>query len=139
MFVDTIVICTMTALVILCSGIGIPYGVDMGVALTSDAFCLVFGNWVSILIALFLALFAIATILGWGLYGVRCAQYLLGEGVGNHFAWLQGGAIIIGALLGTGTIWTIAEIVNGMMMIPNLIAIAYLTPEILRLIQNYQA
>jgi len=77
-FIDTIVICTMTALVILCSGVRIPYGTDVGVTLTANAFSAVLGDWVQVFITVALCLFAFATVLGWGLYGARCAQYLFG-------------------------------------------------------------
>lgn len=132
-FIDTIVICTMTALVILCSGVPIPYGKDVGIALTADAFCAVCGPWVSGVIALCVLLFAVATVLGWGLYGVRCAQFLFGEGVWKKFVLFQGVTVVVGALLGTGTLWLFSEIVNGLMAIPNLIALACLTPELIRL------
>ena len=137
-FIDTIVICTLTALVILCSGVGIPYGTDIGGALTTQAFCRVLGDWASVLIALFLCLFAIATVLGWGLYGIRCAQYLFGEKAGKGFIYLQGLMVVIGAVLGTGTVWTLSEIVNGLMAIPNLIALAYLSPELVRIHNDYK-
>ena len=136
-FLDTIVICTVTALVILCSGITIPYGVDDGLALTTRAFSAVYGDWITLLIALETCCFAFATILGWGLYGARCAQYLFGENAWKHFAWLQGVTVIVSALLKTGTVWLLAEIVNGLMAIPNLIALALLTPEIILLLKSY--
>lgn len=134
---DTIVICTMTALVILVSGVTIPYGEDVGVALTTQAFTEVYGGWVSILIAAALCCFAIATVLGWGLYGARCAQYLFGDGVWKRFVLLQGGAVILGAVLKTGTVWLLSETVNGLMAIPNLIALGALVPELLRLLKNF--
>jgi AGCS family alanine or glycine:cation symporter len=136
-FLDTIVICTMTALVILVSGVTIPYGEDVGVALTTQAFTEVYGGWVSILIAAALCCFAIATVLGWGLYGARCAQYLFGDGVWKRFVLLQGGAVILGAVLKTGTVWLLSETVNGLMAIPNLIALGALVPELLRLLKNF--
>ncbi len=132
-FLDTIVICTMTALVILVSGVSIPYGEDVGVVLTTQAFSSVYGGWVSILIAAALCCFAIATVLGWGLYGARCAQYLFGDGVWKRFVLLQGGAVILGAVLKTGTVWLLSETVNGLMAIPNLIALGCLAPELVRL------
>ena len=132
-FLDTIVICTMTALVILVSGVDIPYGEDVGVILTTQAFSAVYGGWVSILIAVALCCFAIATVLGWGLYGARCAQFLFGDGVWKKFVFVQGGAVILGAVLKTGTVWLLSETVNGLMAIPNLIALAYLAPELQRL------
>ena len=137
-FLDTIVICTMTALVILCSGVMIPYGSDVGVSLTAQAFSAVLGDWVQVFITLSLCLFAFATVLGWGLYGARCAQYLFGKAVWNRFAWLQAATVIFGAVLSTGTIWLLAEIVNGLMAIPNLIALAVLSPELSRLIIDYR-
>lgn len=137
-FLDTIVICTMTALVILCSGVRIPYGTDMGIQLTNMAFSVVMGQWICIPICLSVCCFAFATILGWGLYGARCAQYLLGDGAWKPFVVLQVATVIIGAVLGTGTIWTLAEIVNGLMAVPNLIALAYLAPEIGRLTSDYK-
>lgn len=137
-FLDTIVICTMTALVILCSGVPIPYGVDTGIVLTSDSFSNVLGAWVNVPIALALCCFAVGTVLGWSLYGIRCAQYLFGERVWKGFAYGQGFMVVIGAVLGTGTVWILAETVNGLMAIPNLIALAYLTPELVKLIREYE-
>ena len=134
-FLDTIVICTMTALVILCSNVLIPYGTDAGITLTADAFSAVCGEWIRIPLAMALCLFAIATILGWGLYGARCAQFLFGEGAWRYFALLQGVAVIGGAVLKTGTVWLVADIVNGLMAIPNLIALLLLTPRLVKLIR----
>lgn len=136
-FLDTVVICTMTALVILVSGVPIPYGEDVGVVLTAQAFSSVYGDWVTILIAAALACFAIATILGWGLYGTRCAQYLFGDGVWKRFALLQAVTVVAGAVLKTGTVWLLSEIVNGLMAIPSLIALAALSPELARLTREY--
>ena len=137
-FLDTIVICTVTALVILCSGIEIPYGTDTGSELTSAAFSQIYGGWVSVLIALSLVCFALATILGWGYYGLRCAQYLFGEKAYMLFVLLQSATVILGAVLKTGTVWLLADTVNGLMVIPNLIALLALSPEFIRLIREYQ-
>lgn len=136
-FLDTVVICTMTALVILVSGVAIPYGEDVGVVLTTQAFSAVYGDWVSILIAAALCCFAIATVLGWGLYGARCAQFLFGDGVWKRFVLLQGVAVILGAVLKTGTVWLLSETVNGLMAIPNLIALGCLAPELCRLTKKF--
>lgn len=137
-FLDTIVICTMTALVILTSGVPIPYGTDSGIALTSSAFSSVCGEWVTIPIALALCLFALGTILGWGLYGIRCIQYLFGEKSWKGFVWVQVFMAVVGAVAGTGVVWTLSEIVNGLMAIPNLIALAALSPELMRLLDDYK-
>ena len=137
-FLDTIVICTMTALVILVSGVSVPYGEDVGVSLTSSAFSSVYGDWVSVVIAAALCCFAIATVLGWGLYGARCAQYLFGQNVWKRFVLLQAITVVLGAVLKTQTVWLLSETVNGLMAIPNLIALAVLSPELVRLTKEYQ-
>ena len=136
-FLDTIVICTMTALVILCSGVPISYGEDVGVVLTTQAFSSVYGDWVSVLIAAELCCFAFATVLGWGLYGARCAQFLFGSGCWKKFVLLQAAAVVLGAVLKTGTVWLLSETVNGLMAIPNLIALAALSPVLVRITKEY--
>lgn len=136
-FVDTIVICTMTALVVLCSGIQIPYGKDLGVQITVDAFCNVYGNWVNIPLAISICCFAFATVIGWGLYGVRCAEFLFGERMWRCFAFFQAASIISGGILNTGTVWMLSETANGLMAIPNLIILISLCPELVRLVREY--
>lgn len=137
-FLDTIVICTMTALIILTSGVAIPYGTDVGATLTADALALTYGAWVHFPLVLSLCCFSVATILGWGLYGARCAQYLFGDNAWNVFVYVQCVAVIIGAALKTGTVWMLAEIVNGLMAIPNLIMLVILSPELIRLTREYK-
>lgn len=138
-FLDTILICTMTALVILCSGVPIPYGIDEGAALTTRAFSQVCGSWICLPLAAALVCFAFATILGWGLYGARCAQYLFGNRSWQIFAIAQGVAVIGGSVLNTGTVWLLSETVNGLMAIPNLIALIGLSGELVRLIKEYKS
>ena len=137
-FLDTIVICTLTALVILCSDVRISYGKDAGGILTSNAFCSVCGEWAGIFLAVATACFAFATVLGWSLYGIRCAVFLLGSGAEKWFVCLQMGASLMGAVLETGIIWQLAEVVNGLMAIPNLIALAVLSGQVVRLTKEYK-
>ena len=137
-FLDTIVICTITALVILVSGVKIPYGEDVGMTLTAQAFADVCGDWTGVFLVLALSFFAIATVLGWGLYGARCAQYLFGARVWKRFVLLQAVTVALGAVLQTGTVWLLAEIVNGLMAIPNLLVLAALSPELIRLTKSYK-
>ena len=137
-FLDTIVICTVTALVILCSGIDVPYGVDSSGTLTSAAFSKIYGGWGSTFIALSLVCFALATVLGWGYYGLRCAQYLFGEDVLPFFVLLQIATVMLGALLNTRMVWLLAETVNGLMAIPNLISLLALSPEFFKQIKEYK-
>lgn len=136
-FLDTVVICTVTALVILTGNIAIPYGQDVGIDLTNQAFATVFGSWISIPLAIALCAFAFATILGWGLYGIKCAQFLFGSHSMRPFVLLQGITVVIAAVLQTGTVWLLCEIVNGLMAIPNLIALLALSPHLRKLIKDY--
>lgn len=130
-FLDTIVICTLTALVILVSGVAIPYGVDVGGELTNDAFSAFYGPGASVLLSVFLICFAVATVMGWGLYGARCAQFLFGSWKG--FIPVQMGAVVLASAADTAAVWLFSEAVNGLMVIPNLISLAVLTPELIRL------
>lgn len=132
-FLDTMVICTLTALVILTSGISVPYGNQAGAELTSRALAAGFGPWVKAALCGCLVLFALATILGWGFYAGRCAEFLFGRINWKWFGLLQGGGVLLGLFLGTGTIWTLAEIVNGLMAVPNLLAVLMLSGEVRRL------
>lgn len=138
-FIDTIVICTLTALVILCSGVKIPYGTDPGITLTMEAFSGVLGSWSKAVLTVLICLFAFATILGWGFYGRKCAQYLFGE-VSWHFISLaQCLCIVISSVLGTSVVWIFSEIVNGLMALPNLIALITLSPVFISMIKTYPA
>lgn len=138
-FIDTIVICTMTALVILCSGTPIPYGTDTGVRLTTSAFAATYGGWVSIPISVFLCCYAFATMIGWGLYGIRCAEFLFGKTAWKTFAVIQAVVLVVSTLLKTETIWALAETVNGLMAIPNLLALWLLCPVVVKLTSEASA
>lgn len=137
-FLDTIVICTLTAMVILCSDISVPYGSDPGILLSLDAFSSILGNWSKILLAILTCIFAFATILGWGLYGARCFQFLFGTNTWNLFVYAQSAAVILGAVLDTSFVWILSEIVNGLMAIPNLIAVSALSGTFLKIIMDFQ-
>ena len=135
-FLDTIVICTLTALVILVSGVPVPYGVDTGAESTTRALSPVYGAGASVFLAAALILFAVATILGWGLYGARCAQFLFGGWKG--FAAVQTAMVVLGAVLDTETVWQLSELANGLMALPNLICLAALTTELRRITKEYK-
>lgn len=137
-FLDTIVICTLTAVVILVSGVIIPYGTDVGGKLTSDAFSAVCGAWAEVFLAVCTGCFALATVLGWGLYGLRCARFLLGKESERKFIWLQMAAALAGSVLETGLIWVLAELVNGLMAIPNLIALGLLSNQVVKTTKEYK-
>lgn len=137
-FLDTILICTLTALVILSSGIPIPYGQDAGAELTTVAFASVYGDAASVILALALTLFAVATVLGWGLYGARCAEFLFGRRAWKPFALVQILTIVLSSVVDSATVWQISELLNGLMAIPNLLTLAMLAPEVVRLTKEYQ-
>jgi len=80
----------------------------------------------------------LATVLGWGLYGARCAQFLLGKRAWRAFSLLQIPAVFAGAFLESASVWQLSEAVNGLMAIPNLIALAMLAPEAARLTKEYK-
>ena len=136
-FLDTIVICTLTALVILVSGIPVPYGEDGSGTLTAEAFRSVCGDWTAIALAAAICCFAFAAILGWGFYGSRCACFLFGPGVEQIYALTQTAAVMLGIILNTETVWLLSELFNGLMAIPNLITLAVLAPELGRLTNEY--
>ena len=136
-FADTIVICTMTALVILCSGVPISYGTDAGAELTINGFIATYGNWVSIFTAVALCCFAFSTILGWGLYGTRCIEFLFGTWINKPFMVVYSLVAIIGATADLGLLWSVAETFNGLMSIPNLIALFLLSGTVVKLVKDY--
>lgn len=110
---------------------------DAGGELTTAAFTRVYGDGASVVLALSLCCFAIATILGWGLYGARCAEFLFGPRAWKYFALAQTGAVIFGSVQNAAFVWQLAETVNGLMAIPNLITLGALTPELKRLVKEY--
>ena len=136
-FMDTIVICTMTALIILLSGVGIPFGKDAGAELTISGFTMVYGNWVSIFTAIAMCCFAFSTIVGWGLYGARCAEFLFGSKILLPFNIAYALISIVGATVDLGLIWGISETFNGFMTVPNLIGVFLLTPVVVKLTREY--
>lgn len=138
-FVDTIVICTLTALVILCSGVTVGYGQAAGAELTISGFTATYGGWVSIFTAIAMCCFAFSTILGWGLYGTRCIEFLFGSRVNKPFMVVYSLVAIVGATMNLGLMWSIAETFNGLMLIPNLVAVFLLSGVVVKLIKEYFA
>ena len=136
-FADTIVICTLTALVILCSQVPVNYGAAAGAELTIQGFTSVYGDWVSIFTAVAMCCFAFSTILGWGLYGARCIEFLFSEKVIKPFMVAYSLVAILGATANLGLMWSIAETFNGLMAIPNLIALFLLSGTVVKLVKDY--
>ena len=138
-FTDTIVICTLTALVILCSQVPVGYGQAAGAELTIQGFISVYGNWVSVFTAVAMCCFTFSTILGWGLYGARCIEFLFSEKVIKPFIVAYSLVAILGATADLGLMWNIAETFNGLMAIPNLIALFLLSGTVVKLTKEYFA
>lgn len=138
-FIDTIVICTLTALVILCSEIPVNYGSAAGAELTILGFTSTYGTWISIFTAVAMCCFAFSTIIGWGLYGSRCIEFLLGPKVNKPFMLVYSLVAIVGATMDLGLMWSIAETFNGLMAIPNLIAVFLLSGVVVKLVKEYFA
>ena len=138
-FADTIVICTLTALVILVSGVPVNYGAAAGAELTISGFTSTYGNWVSVFTAVAMCCFAFSTIIGWGLYGARCIEFLFSEKVVKPFMIAYSLVAIIGATFDLGLLWSIAETFNGLMAIPNLIGIFLLSGTAIALTKEYFA
>jgi len=139
-FMDTIVVCTMTAMVVLLGvGIdGIEWGTDIGANLTINGFTSVFGGAIpAVVVAICLTLFAFSTILTWALYSTRCWEFLLGYKAGKVFQVLFCLVLIVGATMQLDLVWAIADTLNGLMAIPNLIGIALLSPVVFKLTKEY--
>ena len=140
-FMDTIVICTLTALTVLCAvenGVPIVWGQSAGAELVSAAFGTVFGDKVgSVIIAVSVSLFALTTILSWSLYGARCCEFIFGTKSVPAYQILYVFIIIIGATLKLELVWNIADTVNGFMAVPNLIALLGLGGVVVKLTKDH--
>ena len=135
-FMDTLIICTLTALTILCSGTPVVYGQAAGAELTISGFTATYGSWVSIFTAVAMVCFAFSTILGWGLYGARCVEYLGSEKLIKPFMVIYALAAVVGATMDLGLLWNICDTFNGLMAIPNLLALFLLSGTVVRLVQE---
>ena len=137
-FADTIVICTLTAMVILCSGTTVNYGTAAGAELTISGFTTTYGGGASIFTAVALCCFAFSTIIGWGLYGSRFIAFLCrSDKVVRPFFVVYSFVSILGATMDLGLMWSIADTFNGLMSIPNLIALLLLSGTVAQLTKEY--
>lgn len=132
-FMDTIIICNLTGLVILLAAPGITYGQAAGAELTISGFTSTYGSWVSIFTAVAMCCFAFSTIIGWGLYGSRCIEFLGGEKLVRPFLVIYSFVSIVGATINLGLLWDIADTFNGLMAVPNLISLLMLSGQVKKL------
>ena len=142
-FMDTIVICTLTSLVVLCSGAADGnYGnaAAAGVSTTVAGFSSVFGAKAgSVILAVGLLLFATSTILGWALYGTRCAEFLFGSKIIRPYQIIFCLVVVAGAVADLTLVWDISDTLNGLMSIPNLIALLLLSPVVIKVTKEHFA
>ena len=140
-FMDTIVICSLTALTVMCGvagGVPMTWGQSAGAEMVSAAFSLVFGSKIGpVIVAVSLSLFALTTILSWSLYGSRCCEYLLGTNAVPAYQMIFVAVILIGATLKLDLVWNIADTLNGFMAIPNLIALLGLSGVVIGLTKDH--
>ena len=133
-FIDTLIICTMTGLVLIVSGV---WSSELeGAAMTLQVFdsSLPFGGNI---LSICIALFAFTTMLGWSYYGERCAQFLLGPKVVMPFRVLWVIGVFVGTQMSLGLVWKMSDALNGMMAIPNLLALLLLSPVVFKLTKQY--
>jgi len=140
-FMDTIVVCTLTALTVLCSGAADGHFTDeayAGVSTTIAGFSSVFGaRFGSTVIALGLLLFATSTILGWALYGTRCIEFLFGAKAVRPYQVLFVLVVVLGATMDLSLVWDLSDTLNGLMAIPNLIGVLLLSPVVFKLTREH--
>jgi len=134
-FIDTLIVCTMTALVIVITGVWSSG--ETGAALSTLAFNTGMPGWGGYIVVFGLVVFAFTTILGWSYYGERCAEFLFGVKVIWPYRILWLCAIPVGAMGELSIIWLMADVLNGLMAIPNLIALGLLSPVILKMSREY--
>ncbi len=137
-FMDTIVICTLTAFPLLMSGIDLNYGVSGTTSLNVAAFATVFGSQIaSLFIAIALSLFALSTVLSWGLYGSRCCEYIFGHKSVKVYQVVFVVVCMVGATIKLDLAWAIADTLNGLMAIPNLIALCGLSGVVVAMTKEH--
>lgn len=129
-FLDTIVLCTLTALAILVSGVFVPYGQNAGAELAAAALETVFGNWATGVLAVCVTLLALATLMTWQLYGLQCVGYLFGDHGQNLYRLVYVAVIVLGATMEMSAVWAWADVCNGLMALPNLISLLVLRKQI---------
>ena len=141
-FADTIVICTLTALIAMCgNGIeNIPFGQAANQTLTTAGFCSVYPAAIAtVSVAIALSLFAFSTILSWGLYGSRTAEFLFGAKAVKPYQVIFCLVCIVGTTIDLSLAWDVADTLNGLMAIPNLVGVLLLSPVVFKLTKEYFA
>lgn len=137
-FADTVVICTLTALSLLCSGVGIEYGKGASAELVSSAFATLYGKYSVILLAVMMCLFGLSSVIGWGYYGIVSCDYLFGKTGRRLFIILYPLACIPGALINADTAWRLSGIFNGILLCINAAAVLLLSENAINGMNGYR-
>ncbi len=139
-FIDTIVVCTLTALALLITGVWTG-GADgpQGAELTASAFETLYGPAGSHMVTLVVVMFAFSSIISWSYYGEQGVTYLFGKGAIKYYKWIFVGMVLVGAILKLHTILNLSDAFLGLMVIPNMIANIMLTPKLKKEIKKYEA
>ena len=137
-FVDTILICTLTALTILCSGVIIDYGSVSSSELVKHSLFGLYGSFSSVMLSIMLCLFGISSVIGWSVYGIQCTKFLLGQRGAKAFIFIYPLFCIVGAVCKVETAWRISEFFNGIMLIINLFAVIMLSGEVIPFLKGEQ-
>lgn len=135
-FVDTVVVCTLTALTILCVG-DVTYGADMSATLTLSSLVSVYGRGVIFVFCPIVCFLAFSSIIGWGLYGIKFASFLFGSKGKMVFLLLFCTACVVGAVFRADAVWTLSELLNGLMVLPNITALLMLSGKVAQITQKY--
>ena len=139
-FADTLLICTLTGLTVVISGVEINFGVKPGSELITSAFATVFGDkFAALFVAIALMFFAYSTILGWSLYGTRCVEYLAGMKATKVYQVIFVLMIVVGSTTSLNVAWDLADTFNGLMAIPNFIALFALSGVVAKLTKEFFA
>jgi AGCS family alanine or glycine:cation symporter len=141
-FADTIIVCSITAFVVLSSGVvdletGAVISNQVSTALVAEAFSTVFGQFGYVFIAIAILLFAFSTTLGWSQYGSKAFEYLFGRGKVKFYQIIFVAFIVVGATMDLSLAWDISDTLNGMMAIPNLIGVIALSGTVMKITRNY--
>lgn len=136
-FTDTVVICTLTALTVLCSGIYINYGATASTELVNEAFSVIYGDPSGALLALMMCLFGLSSVIGWGYYGTVCCSYVFGNKGKRLFVFIYPAACIIGAVCSADTAWRLSAFFNGIMLCVNTFAVMLLSSFVNEKLNNF--
>lgn len=137
-FVDTILICTLTALTILCSGVIIDYGSVASSELVKTALSTMYGQFSRVMLSVMLCLFGISSVIGWAVYGIECTKFLFGKKGAKLFVFIYPLFCVVGAVCKVEIAWRVSEFFNGIMLIINLLAVILLSDEVMPFLRREQ-